>query len=222
MIAVQVDIQSAALAAYLRSLSRGLADPVAINKHMAQGVGIAVKENLVAHYTGRTTHGNFWQRVVNSMEVKGDAAGGKVSLVELGIGLRYNGGEVTPGKNPAAAGPNKGQLTRAIAVPSRSVPIVSGRQKTPASMGLLAFVRAKTRGGDTTGYLVEGIEKTRKSATKRGAAGSKYVVPKPGGALLYTLRRITRHIADPAIIPNDFTLSDAAVSAALNYIASFD
>lgn len=222
MIAIQLNIQSEALVEYLRSIRGGLSDPVAINKQMVQGVGIAVKENLVSHYTGRNARGNFWQRVVNSMEVKWDESGGKVSLVELGIGLRYNGGEVTPGKNPAAAGPNKGQPTRAIAVPSSRVPVVSGRQKTPASMGLLAFVRAKTRGGDTTGYLVEGIEKTRQHATKGGAAGSKYVVPKPGGALLYTLRRITRHNADPAIIPANSVLSQAAVSAALNYIASFE
>jgi hypothetical protein len=222
MIAVNFDIRSEALTASIRSLTRGLADKPALNRIMANAVGMEVRENLIARYTGRTTHGNFWQRVLNSMEVKSDEQSGRVSLVELGIGLRYNGGEVKPGKNPAAAGPNRGQLTRAIAVPTRAVPIVSGRQQAPAFMGLLAFVRARARGGDTSGYLVEGVEKTRKHATRRGAAGSKYIVPKPGGRLLYVLRRITRHTADPAIIPSNEVLSSAAIRSALNYIASFE
>lgn len=107
-------------------------------------------------------------------------------------------------------------------MPSDAVPVVSGRQKTPDTMGLLAFLRAKVRGGDTIGYLVEGMEKTRTKSTRKGAIGSKYVVPLPGGSLLYTLRRVTRHTADPNIIPPIADINEAALSAARGYLASFE
>lgn len=214
MLKLSINVEKAAVEASLDAITSGLADRAGLHASMATAVESEVKDHLTTKYVPRNKHGNFWERVRDSIEVRSDASGANVDLVETGIGLRYYGGDVTPGKNPAASGPNKGKPTRALAVPSDSVPVVSGRQLPPARMGLLAFLRRVT-GGETVGFLVEGEEKTSKK-------GKKYITPKPGGDLLYTLRTITRHTGDKGIIPAESILMQAASMAARDWVDSFE
>lgn len=86
MINVQIDIQDAVANQLLRDITRGLTHREELNQNVAIGVKELVRGNLIRNYTGRTRHGNFWQRVVNSIETQSSATEASVSLVELGIG----------------------------------------------------------------------------------------------------------------------------------------
>lgn len=214
MLRLTINVEKSSLGA----LTAGLADRAGLHATMATAVESTVKDHLTAAYVPRNKRGNFWERVRDSIEVQSGEEDASVSLVELGIGLRYHGGEVTAGKNPAAAGPNKGNPTRALAIPSEAVPVANGRQLPPAKMGTLAFLRRVT-GGETVGFLVEGMEKI---ATRGKNKGLPYIVPKPGGDLLYTLRTITRHTGDKGILPDDAALLAAASGATRDWIDSFE
>lgn len=181
---------------------------------MATAVEQEVRDHLNEKYVPRNKRGNFWERVEKSIEVHTNPKAAEVALTETGIRLRYDGGDVYPGKNPARSGPNKGSPTKALAVPSDKVPVRRGRQLAPFQGGLLAYIQAKTA-GETVGYLVEGEEK----AIGRGPnKGKTHVVPKTGGALMYTLRTVTHHKADKGILPVDSVLLEAMKRAALDHL----
>lgn len=218
MLKLNIKIEDAGALASVRAITAGLEDRAGLHSSMAMAVETDVKSHLQANYVPRNKRGDFWKRVHDSVEVHSDEQGGSVALVETGIALRYHGGEVYPGKNKVASGPRIGQLTRALAVPSDHVPVVGGRQQTPAHMGILAFLRAATA-GDTVGYLVEGEER---QITRGKNKGKMRIVPKTGGSLLYTLRSVTRHAADKNILPNDEALLNAATSAARDWFDSFE
>lgn len=218
MLHLTINFEDAAAKATLGAIEQALQDRAGLHASMAQSVEIEVKGNLQAKYVPRNKRGDFWKRVHDSVEVHSSSSEAVVALVETGIGLRYYGGEVYPGKNPAASGPNKGQPTRALAIPSDQVPVANGRQLTPARMGLLAFLRAKTS-GDTVGVLVEGQEVPIKRGPRKGQSR---IVAKPGGSLLFTLRRVTRHTGDPGILPEEGRLLTAASEAAEEYLDSFE
>ncbi|MEM9235198.1 MAG: hypothetical protein AAGB14_00365 [Verrucomicrobiota bacterium] len=212
---ITIDIEDAAARAAIQALDEALSDTSALHAAMAKGVEGEVRDNLRENYIPRNSRGNFWERVERSIEVSSDEKEASILLTELGIRLRYDGGEVYPGKNPAASGPNKGSPTKALAVPSRNVPVRRGRQLTPAKAGLLAFLRAATR-GDTVGYLVEG---EARKVTRGPNKGKTRVRPKKGGNLMFTLRKITRHKGDKGILPAEARLIEVAEQAALDVVA---
>jgi len=217
MLSIKINVQTTAAKAPLAALSKALVNREGLHESIARGVDLVVLEHLTAKYVPRNKRGNFWERVVESREVTSDAKGAEIALVEPGVGLRYHGGEVTPGKNPARSGPRKGQPTKALSVPSDAVPVKSGRQLPPFQMGLLAFLR-KATGGETVGFLVEGEEKL---ITRGANKGKTRIVPKVGGSLLYTLRTITRHPADKNILPDERKMEEAAESATFDWVDSF-
>jgi hypothetical protein len=217
MITIKVNVDDAA-SGHLDKLQEALDDKAAINLAVVTGAEEALKENLLTNYVPRNQRGNFWERVFNSTESHSDDDSATITMSELGIRLRIYGGDVRPGVNPAASGPRKGLPTKALAIPSSSVPVVDGRQLNPAAMGLLAYLSGK--GGDSTGYLVEGEEVKRTRDTAKGKKGSTYVRAKSSGALLYTLRSITRHKGDDNII-NEDEMGKGAVDALADYFDSF-
>lgn len=214
---IAISIDSAALQASIAAITSGLADSDGMHGAIATAAGKTVKDHLTANYLPRDgPRGDFWADVIRSTESTSDASAATVTLTELGIGLRYHGGEVAPGKSISSY---TGELTRALAIPSAKVPVAGGRQIRPGRAGLLAFIEAKNP-GDTVGYLVEGLAIPRKRNTKRGKKGEPYTIPRPGGALLYTLRSITRHNADPNILPSEDDLIKSATSAILAHVKS--
>ena len=174
-----------------------------------------VRNHLDQKYVPRNQRGDFWADVRNTTTSTADDKSANVSLNELGINLRYNGGDVTPGKSISSW---TGELTRTLAVPSDKVPIVDGRQIRPGRAGILHFLRARTR-GDTVGFLVEGEEKEIARGKNKGKKGTK---AKEGGDLLYTLRTITRHKGDKGILPPQDKVSDAAKQATALFIDSYE
>lgn len=215
MIDLEINIDLNELS-HIEGIADALEDTETLHMVAAQGGGEEQKSHLRDKYVPRNKRGNFWERVHDSVEISADEDSGTIAMTELGIRLRYHGGEVRPGVNKAAAGPNKGNTTKALAVPSDAVPVSNGRQLSPAFMGPLAFLFGK-RGSESVGYLVEGEEKT---ITRGKNKGKKRIVPKKGGDLMYTLRSITRHKADTGIIPED-EISSAAVAALSDHLDSF-
>lgn len=211
-VSIKVNINAAAPKAALARIKAVAEDSEALHAGIAEAVARVTREHLRVHYVPRDERGiDFWADVVNSVEAESDASGATVSLNELGIGLRYRGGTVTPGKSISSY---TGELTRALAIPGDKTPVQQGRAIRPGRAGVLAFIRAVSR-GETIGYLVEGQEKT---ITRGKNKGGTRIVPKPGGSLLYTLRTITRHRPDPNILPDEaaiFWQAQAVVISAI-------
>jgi len=206
---LSITIDATAANAKLRSITQALNNRAALHGKIAADVRDTVRNHLETDYVPRNERGTFWARVRDSVASTADETQATVTLSELGVGLRYRGGEVTPGKSISS---HTGKPTVALSIPTLNVPIdgVTGNQLRPGRAGLLAFIRATTF-GETVGYLVEGMEHTTRKGTVR-------TVPKPGGALMYVLRTITRHRGDPNVIPTATELSAAAMQAATEFI----
>lgn len=215
---ISVSIDDAGALSSIKAKRKALADKEGMHGSIAEFVSKLTREHINDNYVPRDgPRGDFWADVRDSISSTADENLATVSLSELGIVLRYHGGEVTPGKSISSF---TGKPTRALAIPSASVPVSGGRQIRPGRAGLLAFIEAANQ-GDTVGYLVEGQEVIRKRDTKRGVKGTPYTVPKPGGDLLYTLRKITRHKGDKKILPDEADLVDVAKSAIFEFVDSF-
>ena len=214
-VTVAITLDTSKVIADLQAHAAAMKDRTGLHGSISTGVLVAVKDHLKDNYLQRDgPRGDFWADVIASSQAKSTAESATVSLTELGIGLRYRGGTVTPGKSISSF---TGELTRALAIPSSKVPVKGGRQIRPGRAGVLAFIQSK-RGGETVGYLVEGETKTAKRGKNKG---KPYVTAKPGGALLYTLRTITRHRGDKNILPTNQAIETTASKAARDFIASF-
>lgn len=218
-LAVNIKIDASAVVAELKNSEHAMRDKEGMHGSIAIASEKLVKDHITAKYLPRDgQRGDFWADVIESTQSTSDGNSANVVLSELGVSLRYFGGEVTPGKSISSY---TGELTKALAIPSDKVPVSGGRQIRPGRAGLLAFIQS-ARGGETVGFLVEGIAVARKRDGKRGKKGEPYTIPKPGGSLLYTLRTITRHKGDKGILPSDDEIEDAAVKAILDFVGSFE
>lgn len=215
-VSISIQIDSAAAVASLAAVEAAALDRAGLHGAIAQATQKIVRDHLTAKYLPRDgPRGDFWADVIRSTQADADQTAATVSLTELGIALRYRGGEVTPGKSRSSY---TGELTRALAIPSAAVPVAGGRQIRPGRAGILAFIR-KATGGETVGFLVEGEEIIAKRGKNKG---KPYVRPKAVGQLLYTLRTITRHRGDAGILPEEQALADSARAAIASFIASYE
>jgi hypothetical protein len=213
---ISVNIDTADLTASLKAQAKGLADTAGIHAAIRQGALETVRGHLREKYLPKDgPRGDFWSDVIASSEASSDQTSATVTLNELGIGLRYYGGVVTPGKSISSY---TGKVTRALAIPFAAVPVAGGRQIRPGRAGILAFIRNRSQ-GDTVGFLVQG---ELKKITRGPNKGKDRVIPKTGGELLYTLRTITRHKPDPNILPSDERLVESAKKAIFAHLDSFE
>lgn len=214
-IKINININDAATKAGLDNLEKALLNKKELNDAAGQAVYSSVFDHIREKYLPKDQNGlTFWERTLESMVLKVTNNEAVVSLSETGIGLRYYGGEVYPGKNPARSGPNKGSNTRALSVPTSNVPVKRGKRVPPSLAGPLAFLRAKGK-GDTVGYLVK-AKKVRGSDEYRA-------IPKgqTGSALMYVLRKVTRHKPDKNILPADSTLTEEAAKGIEAYLKKY-
>ncbi|MCW1913728.1 hypothetical protein OJ996_09090 [Luteolibacter sp. GHJ8] len=203
---VSISIDAAAPKARLEVVQKVAKDRAKTNAVIGEAVAALARQRIHDRYVVEETRTNFWERVQNSIESEADENGATITYNELGIGLRYRGGTVTPGKSISTF---TGKLTRALAIPSDKVPLVNKRPVAPRYAGLLAFLRSTTR-GDTVGVLVEGQQKV---ITRGPNKGKTRIVPKPGGDLLYVLKKMTRHRPDPQILPDESAIQAAGQAA---------
>jgi hypothetical protein len=210
-----VNIDAAAVSATMEAIAAAMVDKEGLHGAAAESVLEATRDHLEAKYVPRNKRGDFWADVRDSLEATATDSHGTVTMQELGLPLRFFGGEVTPGKSISSY---TGELTRALAIPSDKVPVVDGRQIRPGRAGILAFIRSRSP-GETVGFLVEGELRKITSGPNKG---KDRTVRKTGGDLLYTLRTITRHKPDPGILPSDEELTEAAVEGIGAFVKAFE
>ena len=120
-----------------------------------------------------------------------------------------------PGRNVSS---KTGQPTKSIAVPTKHVPIINQNRARAKDFPLLAFVPNR-KGGETTGYLVEGEQRI----SKRGKTKGQYItLAKKNGKMLFVLRKRTSHAPDPAVLPSEDDLRAVAVQAIKDLIATLN
>jgi hypothetical protein len=201
MIGLEIDIDAIAAQRGISDLIGLLDDRTELHQEMAQGVEALVTAHLLA-LNSRSPNTSFYGRAARSTAVEADGEGATVSVTHRGIALRYFGGRVVP-VTPGITN---------LALPTEHVPVIGGeRRQKPSEAGILAFI--PNRGGPsvTTGYLVEGEEKT---ITRGKRKGGKRIVPKPGGNMMFVLRGWTDHAADESVLPTIVEMQAAAARAA--------
>lgn len=215
-VAISIKIDADEVSASLAAKQAALEDGAGMHGAIAEGTKKTVQDHLTSDYLPRDgPRGDFWAYVIRSTQSTADESSATVALTELGISLRYEGGDVTPGKSISSY---TGEITRALSIPSAAVPVASGRQIRPGRAGLLAFIKARYH-GETVGFLVEGEQRVAKTGKNKGRP---YIVPKQGGKMLYTLRTITRHKPDKNILPSEAEITASAVAAITDFIGSFE
>lgn len=191
-----------------------LADKEMIHSAIRQDAEELVKGHLEA-LNSRSPNTGYYAKASAGVNSRADAQSATIIIQAAGIGLRRWGGVVKPGRNISS---KTGQPTKAIAVPTSYVPITNQNRARPIDMPMLAFVPNR-KGGDTTGYLIEGERKLRKEGKNKG----KYVtVPKQGGRMMYVLRKRTTHAADASVLPTDAELQAVAVQAIQDLLNTFN
>jgi hypothetical protein len=206
-VSIKISVNAAAPKAKLEDFKRVANDRAKTNDAIGEAVAELARQRIHDRHISEETRGNFWERVRNSIENESSADGATVSYNELGIGLRFRGGDVYPGKSISSY---TGKLTRALALPTDDVPLINQRPAAPHQAGtLLAFLRAASR-GETVGFLVEGMEK---EITRGKNKGSRRIVQRPGGDLLYVLKSVTHHRPDPGILPDETAIQFAGQAA---------
>ncbi len=213
MITLTVNIENLVSGA-LEKFSDVLADKAMLHDAIRAEAETMVKKHLAA-LNNRSPNTGYYAKAAAGVNSTADDAAATIIIQAAGIGLRRFGGEVTPGRNISS---QTGQPTKSISLPTKHVPIVNQNRQRPKDFPLLAFVLNR-KGGDTTGYLVEGEQKL----AKRGESKGKYItVAKKGGKMLFVLRKRTSHKANPAVLPSDDELRAVAVQAIKDLLQTFN
>lgn len=213
MITIKVNIENLVTGA-LEKYRDVLDDRALLHDLISYDVAATVRSHLL-NLNSRSPNTGYFGLAAQSVETAFNAQFATIIIRKPGIGLRRRGGTVTPGRNIST---KTGKPTTSVALPTKHVPIVNQNRTSPGDMPLLAFVPNR-KGGDTTGYLVEG----EKRIAKRGKSKGKYiVVAKKDGNMMYVLRKKTEHQEDPSVLPSDEELKAVAVKAIQDLLETFN
>lgn len=204
MMRVYVNITDLGARAGISRLRSRLENAVGIHEAIAEGVGEQTREHVRGLRT-RSPNTNFYGRAAESLETNANDAEAIISIPQRGFRLRYYGGRVRPVR----------EGIKNLAIPTENVPVTNFVRLSPRDVGPLAFIPRLNGPSITTGYLVEGVEKT---ITRGANKGRKRIVPKVGGKLMYVLRGFTDHEPDEAIIPTEEKLVEGARTAVRDYL----
>ncbi len=213
MITLTVNIENLVSGA-LEKFRDVLADQTMLHDAIRAAAETMVKKHL-AELNTRSPNTGYYGNAARGVNSQADAEAATIIIQAAGIGLRRFGGEVKPGRNVSS---KTGQPTKNIAIPTKHVPIVNQSRPSPSNFPMLAFIPNR-KGGDTTGYLVEGEQKLAKHGKRKG----QYItVAKKNGEMLFVLRKRTSHKADPAVLPSDDELRAVAVQAIKDLLQTFN
>lgn len=205
----EIDLEFSLVWDTLPALIARLEDTERLHYAISDMLGNEVKRHIRTHKESKNT--GWWGMAANSVVNEATNDHAIVRIRQRGVALQLYGGTV----EKKQGGPN-------LALPTNNVPVMFRKRLAPRDPAMipLAFIPAKSKGGETVGYLVTGAEKTRKRDTKKGAKGTKYftAAPKGQGDLMYVLRKRTHHKPHPDVIPSDEKITLTALLATKAYL----
>lgn len=142
-------------------------------------------------------------RAIQTPEVKGTVS--SVSINQVGLAARVFGAVIRAGVNTSRW---SGALTKFLAIPARA----EAYGKTPGEFHDLHFVREKRGNGGA--MLVQ----TMQTAVSIGKRGVRKVGDR-GGLVMFWLVKQVELKADPSILPDNASVTQAAIVPAENYLA---
>lgn len=217
MLRIQVNLEDAGARSGIAAVIRASQSSQALNASMAKAVAEGVKTHLREKNQRASPTSNFYSKAADSVEVTATADMAEVAIPHRGFPLRFYGGTVTGG---ASISEFTGRQTRNQALPTENVPRNSnGDHVRPKEAGILAFIPNRLGDIHTSGFLVQGV---MKAITRGPNKGKQRPVSKPGGKMMFILRRLTRHRANPTVLPTVANLLRLAGEGARKYIASFE
>lgn len=217
MLRIQVNLQDTGARAGIAAAIRASQAGHELNASMAMAVADGVKSHLRAKNQRASPTSNFYSKAADSVEVAATADTAEVAIPHRGFALRFYGGTVTGG---ASISDFTGRQTRSQALPTDNVPRNSnGDHVRPKEAAILAFIPNRRGDIHTSGFLVQGV---MKAVTRGPNKGKQRPVSLPGGKMMFILRRLTRHRADPTVLPTVANLLRLAGEGARQYIASFE
>lgn len=192
----------------LRRTALGLGP--ARRKELLTALAADLRADIVRHITtvkvpAQSAGITWWQQAAATLRTTVTDREAVIAFTRPGIRLHYYGGEVRPRK------------ARALAIPTKDVPIKNGTRLPPRAAGLLAFIPA-AKGRETLGYLVTGRRKTITRGKRKGGTRLEPIPRTAGGHLLYILRTVTRHRADPSFLPTDQRVAQLLTASAKRFL----
>lgn len=181
----------------------------AIRKGAANKITQVVKANF-ATLGGRY----FYHEAAKNTEVQVDAQAAYVTVNKTGVRLRWLGGTVLPGSGTSS---KTGAPTKLLSIPDNKD--ISEAPSNYANLVYIPFLKAT---GKIRGMLAEGEPYTIRRGKRKGQQG---VRPAPNSdpnhqfVAVYWLANRTDHKPNPAVMPSDDAMADAARKAASDYIA---
>lgn len=204
MITLQLDLTDKATPA-LRQL---LAD-VKPGGGLGLVMGRALADTLKSHFRARNSsqpnklggkRTNFWTAVAGTVQNPVVATGEvSVAVSHPHIAQKVFGGRIVP--------TNK----KALAIPVHA----KAHGVTARDMPNLAFIFGKKGKPGTVGYLVEGQLHTILRGKRKG---QQVMQAKPGGAMMYVLRKWVDQQTDPLALPETSVMLDEVAKAAKSFL----
>lgn len=181
----------------------------AIRQGAANNILRAVKVNF-ATLGGR----QFYAEAARHTTVRTDAQAAYVTVSKTGVRLRWLGGTVLPG---AGTSSKTGAPTKLL-----SIPAADNVTEAPGRYANLVYVPLARATGKIKAVLAEGEQYTIRRGKRKGQQGVRPVPnsdPNHQFHAVYWLANRTEHKPNPAVMPSDDAMADAARKAASDYIA---
>lgn len=173
--------------------------PAAVTKTASNNILKLIKNNFATLGSGP-----FWEEAAASTKANVRGSVARITITQTGVRLRWLGGVVLPGKSISS---KTGRPTRCLALP-----IDRKNKKEPIFFGNLTWLPIMR--GKVRGLLLPCETATAKRPYKDKPAGRTVCRPAKGAKPLYMLVTDTVHRPNPAVMPSEKKLTEAASQAA--------
>lgn len=152
----------------------------------------------------------YYKEAAKQTRLQTEGSVARITITQTGVRLRWLGGVVLPGKGISS---KTGQPTRCLALP-----IDRKNKEAPGWFGNLAWLPIMR--GKVRGLLLPCETATAKRPYKDKPAGRTVRRPAKGAKPLYMLVTDTVHRPNPAVMPSEKKLTEAASQAAQQTLAT--
>lgn len=186
------------------------------DRHLAairQGAANRIRQVVKANFA--TLGGRyFYHEASINTKVQADAQAAYVTVFKTGVRLRWKGGTVLPGTGTSSKTKAPTKLL--------SIPAADNVTEAPSNYANLVYVPLARATGKIRAVLAEGEQYTIRRGKRKGQQGVRPVSnsdPNHQFHAVFWLANRTDHKPNPAVMPSDDAMADAARKAASDYIA---